>query len=114
LTYNDLEKGILMNENLLKYFTQINEKEIKEHPELENHPPFIFSKKIISRHESIAPVTFAYKKEYLGIISKVIQHLRPILFLKLEKPQQGLFEKTLRHQNEERLVFKEMKARKIG
>ena len=114
LTYNDPEKGFLMNENLLKYFNQINEKEIKEHPELENRFPFIFSQRIISRHESIAPISFPYRKEYLDIISKVIQHLRPILLLKVEKPKLGLFEKTVKHQNEERLVFKEMKARKLG
>jgi len=114
LTYNDPEKGMIMNENLFKYFTQINEKEIKEHPELENKAPFLFGKRILSRHESFAPIYFPNKKEYLELVSRVIQHLRPILYFKVEKPKLGLFEKTLKYQNEERQVFKELKTRKLG
>ncbi len=114
LSYNEIEKGILMNENLYQYFLQINNKEVKDHPELEGKMPFIFEKRLITKHKSQTPIVFPNKKEYLDLVAGIIQHLRPLLFMKVEKPEFGSFQGIMKHQHEEKLIYKELKSRKLG
>ena len=114
LTYNDIEKGILMNENLWKYFSQINQKELLDNPDLEGESPFYFEDRVISRHESFAPIVFPNKIHYLELLIEVIRHLRPLLILKIEIPEFGSFENTLKNHLDEKMVYKEIKARKLG
>ncbi len=114
LTYHEQDKGILMNENLQKYFMQINKKEIKEHPELEGKPIFVFEQKVISKHESLSILSFPNVMEYLDMVNHIIQHLRPIVFLKVEKPVMGSFESVFHKNIQEKLHNKEMKSKKQG
>lgn len=118
LNFSEFEKGIFMNDNLVKYFDQINVHEMKEHSDFGEIPPFSVNIKHISKHTSLAEVVFPLGKGLMPTAERIVRHLRPLIFLKSEKPgkQQGAvsFAEDLRLQSKERLSAKEDRSKLSG
>lgn len=118
LNFSDFEKGIFMNDNLVKYFDQINVHEMKEHSDFGEISPFSVNIKHISKHTSLAEVVFPLGKGLMPTAERIVRHLRPLIFLKSEKPgkQQGAvsFSEDLRLQSKERLSAKEDRSKLSG